>query len=211
MRGRDRVPWVRALVLNVAMILALGGATLAAEFTADFVEKQGQATVTGRIWVKGDKIRREVQKGGEAGVVIMRLDQGVVWNIVPDQKRYMETPNVRRSDVDSPEMKKELEKMAERRELGKERVNGYECDKTQFMYRDKAMGTMAQWVSKKLGHPVKVEHRGPKGEIISFIEYRNIHEGAVSDSLFELPAGYEKTELPGKSKAKPLRPEQPRL
>jgi hypothetical protein len=38
-------------------------------------------------------------------------------------------------------------------------------------------------------------HQSSEGE--SSFEYRNIKEGGVADSLFQVPAGYTKMEMPG--------------
>jgi len=39
---------------------------------------------------------------------------------------------------------------------GKIYVNSYKCDKYLITYKDKSMGTMTQWISKKINYPIKM-------------------------------------------------------
>jgi len=77
---------------------------------------------------------------------------------------------------------KKLEEVATKENLGKEKVNGYACDKYRFTFNDKSMGTMTQWFSKKLNFPIKSVMMGSQGEIST--EYKNIKrviEGLLND------------------------------
>ena len=183
--------------MNVALVLAslaLAEAASAAEFFADLVERGGGRSAAGKFYVKGDKVRQETVADGKTTVVIVRMDKGVVWNLNPAEKKYAETENVRGLDWGSPETRREMEKVADRRELGTEKVNGYVCQKIQWVFKDKSMGTLTQWISTKLRYPIRMEQRGSMGEL--YTEYRNIRESKLADSLFELPPGYRKTEIP---------------
>jgi negative regulator of sigma E activity len=194
--------WLRIAIapLAIASLVVWGGSATGAEFSADIVEKMHGQQISGKVYVKGDKIRREAVRGGKEGVIIMRLDRKVVWNLMPDQKKYVEIPNMNPAQFDSPETRKELERIADRKELGTEKVSGYDCQKIQYVYHDKSLGTLTQWVAKKLKYPIKMEHKGQAGEMS--MEYRNIKEGSVSDSLFDLPKGYEKMEMPGRGQGR---------
>jgi hypothetical protein len=57
------------------------------------------------------------------------------------------------------------------------------------------MGTQYQWVSKKLKILIKMESEGSPLKMST--EYKNIKEESVPDSVFEVPAGYTKTVIPG--------------
>jgi hypothetical protein len=56
---------------------------------------------------------------------------------------------------------------------------------------------MTQWISTKLQYPVKMIIEGQKGRMVR--ELKNIKETKLSKSLFQLPAGYQKMNIPGMS------------
>lgn len=88
----------------------------------------------------------------------------------------------------------EIDKMGEKKYLGKEKVNGYMCSKYRYILHDKSSGTAIYWISKKLNFPVKMEMDGQSGHMV--MEYRNISEKTVPASLFNIPDGYQKMSMP---------------
>ena len=187
----------RAL-LGVAILLVASGIASAAEFSADVTEKMGTTTMTGKMYVKGLMIRHDTVQGPRQGSAILRMDKKVVWILDPAQKTYMEMPTGGKElaylSPDDVKATQALKKVATVKKLGRETVNGYPCDKYLLTYKDKSLGTQYQWVSQRLKVPIKVEQKGPKLEML--MEYRNIKEGRVPDSLFQIPAGYKKVSMP---------------
>ena len=182
------------LVLVLAVLLSgVAALALAAEFSADMVHKMGAMTKEGKVYVKGTKMRTESGMG--QGITIVDGDTGTVWVLQPAQKMYMEMKKGATQPMQTTQSDEELAKVADKKFLGTETVNGYQCEKYLYTYRDKALGTMTMWVATKLGHAIKMVHQSPEGE--SSFEYRNIKEGGVADSLFQVPAGYTKMEMPG--------------
>ena len=182
-----------AMVLIVAIfgLLIMSCFSFAAEFSADYYQKMAGVTITGKIYVKGDKIRQEMIREGQKGVMIVRMDKEVIWHLMPEERMYMEmTFGKEHSAV----FDKELEKIATKKYLGKEKVHGWVCDKYEIIYHDKSMGTATQWFSKRLNFPIKMEFSSPYGQGIT--EYKNIREKRLSDSLFEIPLGYKKMDMP---------------
>jgi outer membrane lipoprotein-sorting protein len=183
--GKSMV-WLAALF----GILAFSGLAIAAEFSADLIQKMGDEVKKGKIFVKDNKMRMEF----EEGITIMDLATGKTITIQPEEKMYIEMPGMGpMATVD--ESDKELSKIATKKHVGTEKISGYKCDKYLITYHDKAMGKMTQWYSKKLKYPIKIVYHGPEGEMLT--EYKNIKEGRVSDSLFKVPAGYQKMAIPG--------------
>jgi outer membrane lipoprotein-sorting protein len=173
------------LVISFSGVLAK-----APEFSADIVITDAKGkTNLGKVYIKGnEKIRQETTADDETTVTILRLDKKVSWTLLPDNQ-YME---VKMSfDPNQPNSEYEYEMT----ELGEETVNGYPCKIVQYTYKNKKYGVLKQWVSEKLGYSVKIETKDAKGKT-STIEYKNIKEGKQPDSLFEIPKGYEKFELP---------------
>ncbi len=162
------------------------------EFSADVVQLRNGKTDTQKLEVKIDRIRVEKADKGRKSAVIMRLDKGVTWTLL-DKKQYMEMNTV--SYKDAPGLRKEADSMVEIKKLGDETVAGYPCQKTLYIYKDKSLGEMTQWVSKKLAYAVKTEYR-KAGKVEMTQELKNIKETAPDDADFEIPEGYQKFELP---------------
>ena len=71
--------------------------------------------------------------------------------------------------------------------LGEETVSGMPCKKFEVMEDGEKT---VFWLSKQFPFPIKVEVSDVT------IEYKNIKSGSLNDSLFEVPAGYEKIAVP---------------
>jgi hypothetical protein len=176
---------LRAGFLAVACLLAFGTMGIAAEFSAEFtVKAKGEADMVGKVYVKGQKVRQEVAAEGETQIVILRPDKGVTWMITPEEKMYMELP-YQSEGISFEEWTADKEKGA--KYLGDDKVAGIECKKFEVVEDgDKTLF----WISKKHSFPVKIE------DSEATIEYKNIKDASVADSLFEIPSGYEKTVIP---------------
>lgn len=186
------------------LVLALSGPALAAEFSADVVTRAGGMTMTGKIYVKGSKIRNEMNMGPQSSASIVDMDSQTVITIIPMQRMYMEMT----AQPDVTKMHQPLESLTgtgSSRLLGTETVNGYRCDKYIVTPQDRSQGSATYWISKKLGYPIKIVGQGPQGDFST--EYKNIREGGVSDSLFRPPPGYTKMEIPGMGPGMPQMPQ----
>jgi hypothetical protein len=88
---------------------------------------------------------------------------------------------------------------SEYRMIGKETVNGRETEKWEFtQQRNQKTSRSVQWYDPKLKLAVREEL--PGGYIR---ELKNIQEGAQPVSLFELPQGYSKKEMPAQQQKGP--------
>ena len=175
------------------LLIGFSSMALAAEFSADLIIDNPQGKFTGKVYVKADKIRQEFLKQDMKQVIILRLDKGVTWSLMPENKMYMEMPGIGKEASD-PEIEKKIKDMAEKKSLGKEKINGYVCEKYQYIYHDKSLGILTQWFSKRLNYPIKTEYKAAAYQMLT--EYKNIKEGRIADSLFEIPSGYQKMQLP---------------
>lgn len=175
---------LQAVVLITAVVV-LCSLSFAAEFSADFsVKTKGEDEIVGKIFVKGSKIRQEVVEEGETQVMIIRPDKSLTWMVTPAEKSYMEIPYESDSQNIEP-WSAEREKGA--KPLGEETINGHPAKKFEIEEDgEKAIF----WVSKKLSFPIKIE------DSESVMEYKNIKEGSIPDSQFDVPAGYEKMTMP---------------
>ena len=183
-----------AAIASALVVFGAGSFALAAEFSAEMIQKASGKTMTGNICIKGKKMRMEMNTPGARMVHIFLPDENRALMLYPDQKMYMEM-NTKDTSRRASMMDEKLEDKATKKYLGTETVNGYLCDKYEFTFHDTSMGKTTQWFSKKLSYPVKMVHQGEQGETVT--EYKNIKEGGVSDSVFQLPSGYKKMQMPG--------------
>ena len=181
-----------AVFTVLGCLVAFSAPVLAAEFSADVIQKMGDEVKKGKFFVKGNKMRMEF----EEGITIMDMATGKTITLQPEEKMYIEMPAMG-SPATAADSDEELAKIATKKKIGTEKVNGYKCDKHLITYHDKAMGKMTQWYAKKLNYPIKTVYHGPQGEMVT--EYTNIKEGGVNDSVFEVPRGYRKMSMPGMS------------
>ncbi len=165
----------------------------AAEFSADMINKSPMGNIEGKMFFKEGNFRQEMMMGGQKQITIFRKDKGVVWVLMPAQMMYMEMQAGSRQNM-APVDPDEIDKIGEKKYLGKEKVNGYMCSKYRYTFHDKSSGTAIYWISNKLNFPIKMKTEGTSGSMS--MEYRNIQEKTVSASLFNIPDGYHKMSMP---------------
>ena len=189
------------LIMFLAGFLATtnySGTASASEFLADVVMKGGMMSGDGKVWVKGQKSRQEMGTAAEKMIIIMDLDQGFQWTVMPDIKMYMKTKIQTKGKGFSPEnfvgtQPGHMEAQIKR--IGTEVVKGYKCEKYLFTFEDKQMGTMTQWFSKKLGYPIKTVNKADMmGEVVT--ELQNIKKANIRDDLFMVPSDYQEMPTP---------------
>ncbi len=170
------------ILLSVARPVSAGNSDT---FSADMITRTQGQTIEAKFYAAPQKSRMEA---GES-IVISRVDRGVAYILMPSQNMYMEQP------ID-PKMMAQTSKDTggeiERKSVGTELVNGQKAEKFLITYTEKGdQQTLYQW-------------SGSHGEILKAaatdgswtVEYRNIQNGLQPESLFEVPAGYQKMEMP---------------
>lgn len=166
--------------------LLAGTACLGAEFSADFVDVRGPKTESGKLYIKGEKVRREVTQGTPV-ISISRPDKNVLWTLNPADKTYFEVPALAITLTESDWA--DLKASGSLKLVGEETINGYPCDK---YTSGSSSNAFSYWESKKLKVVIKTQS---EGTYKTLTEYKSIKEEAVPDSTFELPAGYRKVDL----------------
>jgi hypothetical protein len=171
-------------VLSIAFSFLLS-AHAAEEYSADiFIFPRGDEPIRGRIFVKGDKIRQETADNDRPQVMIIRNDKKLAWVIAPEERRYVETPYKSAENTFEQWTTKKLENA---KFLSEETISGIPCKKYETMENGERT---VFWISKQFPFPIKIED----AEMI--MQYQNIEFSPIEDSLFELPAGYEKMTEP---------------
>jgi len=179
-----------AIVL--CMLIVCSGLAFSAEFSADLVQKTAGMTTTGKVYIKDNQMRMEMDTPGGKSINLMDIQTGSMQMLQPAQRMYFEMQAPKAGVVTTDEA---LAKIADKKHVGTEKLDGHECDKYEIIYHDRSLGKMTQWFSKELNYPVKILYDGPQGE--SVVEYKNIRQGKIDSSLFSVPPGYQKMTLPG--------------
>ena len=181
---------VVSLAVAVLAFLLWSGPAPAAEFSADMVHTTKGYTSTTKIYVKDQKTRTEPQGRGQAQYTIARGDLQKTWVVMPAQKAYMEMAY---DPSKSPDPGTAAGTVS-RRLIGQETVNGRPTEKYEVTIRAGGREVKSyQWWDTGLKFPVK--SAALDGSWTQ--EYRNIRVGSQPDSLFEVPSGYAKREMPG--------------
>jgi len=179
------------LVISLLFVLAVAGCALASQFQADMTMDGIGQKVTGKIFVKGESMRQEMNTTMGESIAIFDGPKDVMYVIMPDQKMYMEMPNDQQVILGEAESIEEaLGDEAEVNKIGTESIKGYKCDKYDIKYKDPDMGDSLLWVSRKLNFPLKAVTKTSGGTVT--VVYSNIKEGLVDSALFQIPSGYQK-------------------
>lgn len=173
-------------------VLFAASSAFAVEFSADTISSfQGDKQLKGKLFFKIDRFRMEMKPHNDMSMVIItRLDKKVAWNLMPETKMYMEIPFDMKN---KPKIDEKYEGEIERKEVGRETIDGHPTIKYLITYKvDNDKHQVYQWLATDIKMPVKTA--AVDGSWSQ--ELKNIKMGSQSDSLFELPAGYQKMQMP---------------
>lgn len=172
-------------------IFLLSGTAFALEFSADTIlTYKGEHKTKGKIYFKADRFRMDM-KAHEDMIMITRVDKKVIWNIMPAQKMYMEMPFDLKN---KPKVEEKFEGEIDRKLVGNETIDGHPSKKYLITYKSgNEKHQVYQWFATDINFPVKTSAIDGSWSQ----EYKNIKIGSQPDSLFEVPAGYKKIQMPG--------------
>jgi hypothetical protein len=176
-----------------------------AEFSAEVVDLQKSGSPTmAKIYFTKDKMRAEpAGANARGGAIIVNFATGSSIILMSQQHMYMDMPLATQSqrlgyaffEADDVEnactywQKSGHNQDGSCRKIGAESVNGRSTVK--FETKNASGDVSHFWLDSKLRFPVKWDTTSSSGEL------RNIQEGPQPSSLFEVPAGYTKMQLPG--------------
>jgi len=174
-----------SIVLIFLFCLTPVSVVAANDFSADVTSTSITGFFQGKIFVTNGKIRIETPES----TAITRIDEKVVWLLMPVEKMYMEVPMdenmggniVAGSDKVPGELGRKL--------LGKERIGGKLTKKYRITYATAGVeGVIFSWIDAGTGIPVRTA-----AEDESWVyEYKNLNPGMQPRKLFEIPHGYQK-------------------
>ena len=186
MRKKDKK--LLGAVLGFSLIvlgMGFSSVALAQEFSANMVNRIGNQTSQSKLYVSGSKMRMDMKEG----VMIIRIDKGVSYMLMPSEKMYMENP-IDMSRL--PKASKNFNDEIERTPMGVETIDGKQAEKFKVTYTENGKTiSVYQWIINQ-EIPVKVE--AVDGSFS--MEYKNVSMGAQPADLFEIPSGYTKMSMP---------------
>lgn len=163
----------------------------------DYTMTASDATVTGKVWLQGKKMKSETTVAGQNVVMYVDGDNNTMIMYYPAEKTAMkitseqaeeqntlsDTPLDYTSDIDQTSMK-ELETVV---------YDGVKCRVVEVTEKDsKTVAKM--WIREDYGIPVRIESTDAQGGKF-VMEYKNVKVGSIEASVFELPAGVSVTDM----------------
>lgn len=166
-------------------------AGMSQEFSAKMVSTSaGRTATSSMMYMKAGKVRIENDMAS-GSYTIVRPDLKKVWMVMTAGKSYMEIAQAKEQEANVPTDKMKGE--VSRKVIGSETIDGHPTTKYEVAVKmdDKTM-TSHQWWATDINFPIKTAAVDGSWSM----EYREIKIGGQPDSLFEIPAGYKKTEMP---------------
>lgn len=183
------------LALVLSLVLPFTPALAApASFSADITHTAGgQKVLSGKAWVAPGKMRVESTVQGVSQVLITDTAARKVVMLQPQMKMYMET-KMDPANASMDALAEGNPGEGEWKVLGRETIDGWDCEKRAFLFKDPSKGEMTAWFSDKLGLPIRSVSKNAQGTAV--MEFTNIKVQNVEASRFAVPSGYRKMEIP---------------
>lgn len=209
----------RSILFLICAIFSLGTVTTAQNnkpYTLHYAVTLKSASFgsmgTRSLWLKGDSLRWDY-KSGKLPLTLIKNKDGVFlvhpWNKVAAKYPEGSTRGNPKSLLPGPTgSPKAFVKAMKAKSQGRESVGGKKCDV--YSYTDPIGKSPCKlWVSVDNGKPVQLAIKGSKGKADTItVTYTKFDEGvSVSDSLFQLPKGYEVRPMPTKRLTSNKKPE----
>jgi hypothetical protein len=195
MMKRAAVHMVSIFVLSLFAVTAFGAdPSTFKNYSADMETTTAQGSFTSKMFFKDGKMRMESNTEGYKSINIIRPDRKVMWMLMVDSKTYMEIPlDMSKQDIQSklhdPNIKTDKEFIANE-VVDKHPAKKYHLTITTDGKKEKS-GYV--WEATDLGNfPVKYESEDKKMTTV----WKNIKMGGITDSVFEVPTGYKKMDMP---------------
>lgn len=186
--------------LAVTLGLLSGAAAGQGEFSALAVQITPDKKETmAKLYVGDGQMRTEVGQGEKQRITIVNTQRNTAWMLNPSRQEYVEFKGPADANVPSrPPLPGEAGSPCGKQggltctEVGAEKVNDRNTEKWEIVMSqgDQKLRSVV-WVDRSLGMPVREQL--PGGYVR---ELRDIQESPQDPSLFQIPAEYQRVELP---------------
>ncbi|UVT17801.1 MAG: DUF4412 domain-containing protein [Nitrospira sp.] len=188
------------IIVAASLILAVptfAGPGINAEYSAEEVVETADSMSKTKVYSTPTMERREMSEGGQQMIAITRHDKKVVWNLMPEEKMYMEM-SIGQSAAKKEEKTDLSAYKIEQTPMGQETLNGIVMNKGKMIMTGKDGSKMGgfMWTTKE-GIIAKMDALSvEKGKKDRFkLEMSNLKIGKQPADLFEIPKGYEKMDM----------------
>lgn len=154
------------------------------------VSDDGEELYKGKTWMKGSKVRNEMDFDGDIMVFIYDVEAGEGYSYNPAEKTGMlaELDPELTEDLMIPTSYTEEAASGNYRVEGTETCDGHKC-KVVVLVDDQGAEESRLWISEQYGIPVRVEGTTEEGFLV--LEYKNLKADPISDDVFQVPEDIE--------------------
>jgi hypothetical protein len=167
------------------------------EYSADSIVGTGERARPGRLWRTPTALRQDVVEGGRTQTIIVRLDRGVAWIVVPDQRMVVETDL---AGLDVPVEVLIGSRPVKSAIVGRETIDGQRTSKYHVEGATPKGGQFDGFVwATQDGVVMKIdgEGQGQGGRGRLAVSFTNVRVAPQDANLFEPPAGYFRMAVSG--------------
>lgn len=184
------------LVPGVLIIFfCFSSALLGAEFSADLKIKQPDKEYEFKYYAQDNLYRLEKLTGQYRILVIADRKLDITWALDPEKKAYIELKGLDAVFFNPIRAWEETRKRnTNKKQVGTETILGYLCEKYTYTYPEKKEPSVEGWYSPKLNQFIRQMVHYGHGD--GLLEMTNIVEAPQDDSLFKVPADYQREKPP---------------
>ncbi len=177
------------LAATIAALMIWAAGAQAAEFSGKLFQSLDGRPIHGLVFVSGQKTRVELLSKQGITATISRADLKLTWVLYLNHKVYRVLKGVVIGPLSGAASVRDP-LLVQRLDMGKEKVNGYLCDKVYYKYRDEKRGKIMEWFSPELDYPVRIIYKGPDSAVAT--EFSEIKVGPQKPEYFEVPKDFRK-------------------
>ena len=182
--------FIKSCITVLILFTAVGCPTNPAPkgFTADIIQKTNSHIEEGKIFVKGNEYRMDINEKGKDISILVNRESGKQKIVAHYRKSAREVLNTSVTSLSNNlfEFYNYLLQKDSSRIQGSEIINGYKCKKIEIYDKDESL--LTAWISDSLDWPLKIK---TQKETSRELELKNIKEVPIEEKLFELPEDYK--------------------
>ena len=178
------------------IFFCFSSALLGAEFSADLKIKQPDQDYEFKYYAQDSLYRLEKLTGEDRILIIADRELDITWALNPEEKAYIELKGTDAAFFNPVRAWEAIRENQNEEKVGDETILGYLCKKYTYTYPEQAEPSVEGWYSAKLNQFIRqiVYYGGGQGD--GLLEMTNIIEAPQDDSLFKVPADYQREKSP---------------
>ena len=180
----------------LTIFFCFSSALLGAEFSADLKIKQPDEDYEFKYYAEDSLYRVEKLTGEDRILIIADRELDITWALNPEEKTYIELKGIDAAFFNPVRAWEAIRESLNEEKVGDETILGYLCEKYTYTYPEQEEAAAEGWYSAKLEQFIRqiVYYGGGQGD--GLLEMTNIIEAPQDDSLFKVPADYQREKSP---------------